>query len=252
VRRLVALALAAAVACGLAACGHEDKALADAQAGLAAVHKGDLDMRFTAGAGPQAAGHDVGFALQGPFDFTGPAGTLPVAKLRFTRLLGGRDRTTTFESTADQAFVERGARRVALTPAQLQGLRLGPSSSEAVGLKLSSWATGKTVQRRAGAMNKVDADVDAVRVLNDVLAMAGQFGGDVRPVQGKNADRLRQAVRTAHMTMLVGAKDGLMRSLTVDIAFAPSAAAAAKVKQALGDLAAARLHLDLAVKAPAR
>ena len=252
------LGLALAGLAGLAACGRGDSggALADAQAGLAAVHKGTMDLRLTAGAGAGGGG-DVGFRLEGPFDFTGRPGSLPVAKLRMTRLLGGRSEAATFESDGERAFVVRGGRRVALDEADAAGLRLGKASGSSgsgpgpTGLHLSDWAQGEVEEAEAGdGQRRIEANVDAVAVLNDVLGLAGQFGdagsggGGVRPLEGKEAERLREAVASAHMTALVGA-DKRLRSLGVDIVFAPSHDAAAKVRQALGELAAARLSLEL-------
>jgi hypothetical protein len=241
----VLLAALASAGCG----GGGDKAMAEAQSGLAGIKRGVLDLRFTAGKGEQAGGHDVGFALAGPFDLSGKPGTLPVAKLKFTRLLGTSERSAQFVSTGERAWAVRNGKAVELKAADLQPLRLSASSSKsssgAAGLDFDSWVRGTPTTTKAGDVERIESDVDAVRVINDVLGLAGQFGAGVGPVQGKAAERLRQAVQRARMTVVVGAKDRLVRQVTVDMAVV-----AEQAREALGDMAAAHLRLDFKVDRP--
>jgi hypothetical protein len=237
-------------ALALAGCGDRgDKAMAEAQSGLAGIKRGVLDLRFTAGKGEQAGGHDVGFALAGPFDLSGKPGTLPVAKLTFTRVLGGSERSAEFVSTGDRAWAvsSGGGKPVELDAAELQPLRLSASAKKSgvAGLDFESWVRGTPKTTKAGDVERIESDVDAVRVINDVLGMAGQFGAGVGPVQGKAAERLRQAVQRARMTVVVGAGDRLVRQVTVDMAVV-----AEQAREALGDMAAAHLRLALKVDRP--
>jgi hypothetical protein len=250
-RRAWAVALLGVLALASAGCGDRgDKAMADAQSGLAGIKRGVLDLRFTAGKGEQAGGHDVGFALNGPFDMSGKPGTLPVARLRFTRLLGAKERSAEFVSTGDRAWAvsSGGSKAVELKAADLQPLRLSSASgktSGVAGLDFDSWARGTPTTTKDGDVERIVSDVDAVQVINDVMGMAGQFGAGVGPVEGKAAERLRQAVQRARMTVVVGAKDRLVRQVTVDMAVV-----AAQAVEALGDMAAAHLHLELKVDRP--
>ncbi|MDQ1439410.1 MAG: hypothetical protein QOK43_3039 [Acidimicrobiaceae bacterium] len=250
----VGLVVSALAACNASASG-EDKVMASAQSGLGSVKKGGMSLKLVGGAGETADGHDVGFSLEGPFDLSGSAGSLPKAKLTFTRLVGSTEQRTVFTSTGTQAFVESGGRTVELTGDQLRSLRLtkGKTSGGVAGFHLDRWATGRAKRTDGGradgvAVDRVDADVDAVRALNDVFTLAGQFGSGVGPIEGAAAERLRKAVRASHVTVLVGKKDDLVRSLSLDVTFV--ADAAESLRQALGQLAAARLHLDLGITKP--
>jgi hypothetical protein len=258
---VLALALAAAVA--LSACGSnggEDTAQASVQSGLAKIKRGTLSLKFTGGAGETDNGHDVGFALDGPFDLSGKRGTLPIARLRFRQLRGANEMATTFVSTGERAFVLAGGTTVELGDDQLQSLRLTkPKDNDVAGLHLDEWATGPA-QAQAGqmeggiAVERTDSDVDPVRALNDIFGLARQFGRGVKAIEGQAADDLRKAVRSARMTLLVGAQDRLVRKLALDISFGTDGptdpAVGQALGQALGDLSAARLHLDLSIDRP--
>jgi hypothetical protein len=235
-----ALALVALLALG--ACGkHGTSALASAEDGLGSIRRGTLALALTAGAGER--GHDVGFRLEGPFDMTGPEGSLPVTRMTLTR----QSRTMTFESNGKRAWVEAGGRRTALTDEQVASLRLTKKGDSGAGLHVEDWAAGGKVTRRDGdaGTTRLDAEADAVRVLNDVFALAG-----LPTVDGKAAQRLDKAVRSSHVTATVGRRDDLLRSLTFDVTFAPDAEPS--LRQALGDLASLRLHLDLRITEPRR
>jgi hypothetical protein len=243
-RRLAVLVAAVAGLAGLSACGaHEQKAAAETQSGLGAVKRGVMTMRLTAAAG---SGRDVGFEVRGPFDLSGKPGTLPVARLTFTRLLGARSTTATLVSTGTEAFVEADGRVTKLADQDVASLRLTKASSSGVaGLHLEEWMTGRAVRTRAGGVERISGTVDPVRVLNDVFAMAGQFGGGVGPITGKAADQLRRATTTAQLTAVLGAGDHLVRDLSIDLAFA-----AQSVPAQLQKLGSARFHIELAVDKP--
>jgi hypothetical protein len=243
-RRLVLLMVALAALVGLSGCGaHEQKAAAETQSGLGAVKRGVMTMRLTAAAG---SGRDVGFEVKGPFDLSGKPGTLPVARLTFTRLLGATSTTATLVSTGTAAFVEEDGRVTPLADQDVASLRLTKASSSGVaGLHLGEWMTGRATRARAGDVERISGSVDPVRVLNDVFAMAGQFGGGVGPITGKAADQLRRATTTAQMTAVLGAGDHLIRDLSIDLAFS-----ARSVPAQLQKLGSARFHIDLAVDKP--
>jgi hypothetical protein len=256
------LALAAAVA--LSACGSsggEDTAQASVQSGLAKIKRGTLSLKFTGGAGEADNGHDVGFALDGPFDLSGKPGTLPIARLRFRQLRGANETATTFVSTGERAFVLAGGTTVELGDDQLQSLRLTKpkDTADVAGLHLDEWATGPA-QAQAGqmeggvAVERTDSDVDPVQALNDIFGLARQFGRGVKAIEGQAADDVRKAVRSARMTLLVGVQDRLVRKLALDITFGTDGptdpAVGQALSQALGDLSAARLHLDLSIDRP--
>lgn len=225
-RRLV---LAGAVLVVLAACGRGED-----MPDLGAVKRGDVQLAFTGGAGVPGGDGGVGFKLTGPFDLSGRAGELPKAELTFTRI-GVKSQPATFVSDGQSAYVKAGGRTTPLSGEQLDGLRLTEADAGIVDLDLDKWATGKVVRKG----DRVEADVDPVRALNDVFTLAGQFEA-VGQIEGKAADQLRKAVTSARMVV---EQD---RRLTLDVAFA--ADAEASVREALGDYAAAWLRLDVEVR----
>ncbi|HEV7886447.1 MAG TPA: hypothetical protein VGO92_02740 [Acidimicrobiales bacterium] len=245
------IALAALAALAGSGCGRgQQQALADVQSGLGAIKKGDLALRLTGGAGEEGGqDKDVGFEMKGPFDLSGPPGSLPVARLTLTRLLGATTRSVQFDSDGQKATVQADGRTVELTPEQAASLRLTKAKKANVaGLHLEGWAVGTPTQRRDGDAERFEADVDPVRVLNDVFGLAGQFGAGMGPIADQDADRLREAVRSSHMTAAVGASDNLLRDLDVEIVFS----AADEARRLLGALGAARLHLSVRIDNPSR
>jgi hypothetical protein len=229
------LALIALLALAGAGCGAEKSALADAQEGLGEVKSGVLALKFTAGTGD---GGGVGFSLNGPFDLRGKAGDLPKADLTYDRV-GVQARPVTFTSDGRTARVGS----VELSGAQLDQLRLtdGDDADGVAGLHLKDWATGKATRTDG----RVESDVDPVKALNDVFTLAGQFGdGGVTPIEGKAADRLREAVSEARVVV----EQGPVYTMRLDIRFAPEAGE--KLREALGAYAAPWLRLDLRIENP--
>lgn len=259
-RRIVGVAVGALVlVLGAAGCGRSggsDGALRDAGARLAAVHSGNLVMKLTAAAGTSGSGHDVGFALAGPFELRSAKGTMPVARLTYTQLAGPKARDSVFVSTGDRAFVEVGGVDYQLTPGQTASLQQQRGSQSLQGLHLDKWAHAPRVSDGGTAdgvaVQRIDADVDFVPALNDVFGLAGQFGADqqsgTKQIQGQSADQLRKAVQSAKLVILTGKKDRLLRSLQLDVTFA--AQSVAQLQSALGQLAGARLDVLLTIAGP--
>jgi hypothetical protein len=100
------------------------------------------------------------------------------------------------------------------------------------------------------AARRLTADVDPVPALNELLGLAGQLGvpGQGKPIAGQEADGLRKLTKSAQLDVLVGKQDGLVRSLRLQFVFA--ADATQQLRSALGDLAAARLGVELRVDRP--
>jgi hypothetical protein len=253
---------AVAATLALAGCGPSASAgspLHDAQSGLGKVHRGTMLFKLSAGAGPTDQGKDVGFQLQGPFDLS-PArkDPLPVARLELTQLLGGQSRTTTFVSTGQRAYVEAGGQTVELSDAQLQSIKLDRTSKQQGqlgGLSVAKW--GSRAQETDGgtfdgvAVRRITAAADPVRALNEVFALAGQLGvpgQGGKQITGPEADQLRSLVTSSQLEVLLGKADGLVRDLRLSLVF--SGNAPAQLQSALGELAAARLALELRVDKP--
>ena len=120
------------------------------------------------------------------------------------------------------------------------------------GLSLRRWlddaelAPGPTVD--GVATEQITGKADAVAILNDVIGLTEQFGagdGTVRKLEGDAADRVRKAVAGARAEVVTGKDDRLLRRADVSVDLAVTDP---RVREALGELAGARLTLALEVK----
>jgi hypothetical protein len=258
VRRLAALA--AVVALAASGCGEDkspaEQALSDAEHGLARIESGDLDMALLASAAGAPAGRGVGFRLEGPFRVGKEEGDLPVADLEYTRVTGGKERTTRFLSTGKEAFVKVDGEFSRLDDDQLADLRVSDDSDSSglEGLSLEDWLEKPRISPgpRVGgvATRRITGTVDAVPAINDLLELAGGFGAtdDDAPerLDGDGADAVRRAVESATAELLVGADDDLLRKLDLVIDLSVRGESPA-VRRALKGLAGTRLRFRLDV-----
>lgn len=240
----------------LAACRESTpgrQALRATQNTLDDVRSGTLSLLLLASTIDAPEGTGAGFQVEGPFAVGVAEGSLPVADLRFTRITGSDRRTTRFVSTGSEAFVEIDGNVTQLTEAQVAGLRVGDEGSVdgLEGLTLTRWlddpevAPGPEVD--GVATEQVTGTADPIAILNDVIDLSDQFGAaqdGVRRLEGDAADRVRNAVSAARADVVTGKADRLLRraNASVDLAVTDP-----QVREALGDLAGARLTLTLEV-----
>ena len=253
---LVALAVLLLAALLLDGCGTTSpgaRSLASTQHRLSEIRSGNLSLLLLASPTGAAEGTGAGFQVDGPFAVGTRKGSLPMADLRYTRITGRDRRTTRFVSTGIRAFVEVDGNLTELTESQLSGLRVRDQASPGglEGLTLTSWlrnpevAPGPVVD--GAATDKVSGSADALAILNDVIGLTEQFGAaqdGVKRLEGDAADRVRRAVAGARAEVVAGKDDHLLRraDAAVDLAVTDP-----KVRDALGDLAGARLVLALEV-----
>jgi len=249
-------ALVVVTGLALAGCGTSSpgsQALEATEKKLGEVRSGTLSLQVLASPANAADGTGAGFQIEGPFAVGTKKGSLPVADLRYTRITGTQRRTTRFLSTGTRAFVEVGGKRTELTGSQLDDLRVRDDASGGGlgGLTLTRWledpkvAPGPTVD--GVGTDQITGQADAVSILNDVIGLPAQFGTTqegVTPLEGDAAERVRRAVAAARADVVTGKGDHLLRraNASVDLAVTDP-----KVREALGDLAGARLALSLEV-----
>ena len=104
-----------------------------------------------------------------------------------------------------------------------------------------------TTSARAAATEQITGKADAVAILNDVIGLTQRFGaGDagVKQLEGDAADRVRKAVAGARAEVVTGKDDRLLRRADVSVDLAVTDP---RVREALGELAGARMTLTLAV-----
>ncbi len=136
---------------------------------------------------------------------------------------------------------------------QLADLRVNEEGSAGGldGLSLQRWlvdptlATGPTID--GAATEVITGKADAVAILNDVIGLTERFGagdGSIKPLEGDAASRVRRSVAGARAEVVTGKEDRLLRRADVS---ADLSVTDPKVRDALGDLAGARLTLSLGV-----
>jgi hypothetical protein len=251
-RAPVWLVLTLAVSAASSGCRSSDSSPVDASAtALRHVHSGTLDLSYTAT--PQG-GHPVGFEVKGPFSVPDHEGDLVTADLSFSRLLGERRQRRRFVATGGRAWVVADGKVTPVPEDALDSLRAhgdGDSSGALGGLHFEDWPKGPVkVEKRPGGAQRVSGDVDPVKAFNDLTAMARSLGGQQVPgnLSGKEAERLRRAVRSARLELITGPGDRVPRSLVVTIDIAVKAAE--QLREALGGLSGTKLVLSLTLDRP--
>jgi hypothetical protein len=252
IRRAAAVALTGVLLAGCAGDSPGAKALAETESKLAGVRSGTLSLLLLASPVTGSEGQGAGFQVEGPFAVGEKKGSLPVADLRYTRITGAVRRTTRFVSTGTRAFVDVDGRLTELDESQLADLRVtGEGSSGGLdGLSLRTWLDDPEVAPGPAVdgvpTDRVTGKADAVAILNDIIGLTEQYGasGGVPRLEGDAADRVRRAVAGARAEVVTGRDDRLLRraDVSVDLALTDP-----KVRDALGDLAGARLALSLEV-----
>jgi hypothetical protein len=240
----------------LGACGGGDRAasaLEETEDKLEDIRSGRLSMLLLASSPGSPEGQGAGFQVEGPFAVGERTGALPVADLRYTRVTGDERRTTRFLSTGTRAFVEADGRLTELDEGQVADLRVGEEGSGGGldGLSLRRWLDDPELTPGPDVdgvpTDQITGEADAIAILNDVIGLTDQFGagaGSVKPLEGDAADRVRQAVAAARAEVVTGREDRLLRraDVSVDLAVTDE-----RVREALGELAGARLALALEV-----
>ena len=95
----------------------------------------------------------------------------------------------------------------------------------------------------------VSADVDVVRVTNDLLALARGFGAaGPQLLRGRNAKELEDAVNETSFDLWSGKKDHLLRRLQIGAEFGLDVPQ--ELARALGDVVGAKVTFELAVTNP--
>ncbi len=91
--------------------------------------------------------------------------------------------------------------------------------------------------------------LDVVAAANDLFNLARDFAGTTVPaIEGEEAERLRGAVESASLELIVGRDDELLRRLRIDVDLA--ATAPDRLEPALSELLGVRFQLLLAIEDP--
>ena len=214
---------------------------------LGKIHSGRLDMDVriqSASAGPKGT---VGFLLAGDFALAKDRG-LPELDVTYTSLAGTRRISSVLRSTGGTATVRAGGKTTTLTRAQAATLasagRQSDGGLDALGLHIERWVAhprvtnGPTVD--GVATDRITGRLDVVAALQDARAASGQGGAGLNAADRR---QLREAVRTASITVLTGHRDRLLRRVnaTATLDVPP------RLRRVLGDRTAVRLSFGVAL-----
>lgn len=246
--------LVAALVPALAGCGGGGDAaaiLSRTAANLGKIHSGRLDLTFLMT--PKDGRGRVGFELHGPFQLRQG---LPLARMDYTQITGGRSATATLVSTGARAYVEIGGRAYVLpaaAAAQLASAAGSVGGSQGVGdLRIDGWVRDPHVSDGGdvggASTDHVSSDLDVVRAANDLLALVRRLGRDAPALRGSSAEQLRDAVRSSHLDVWTGKDDRLLRRLRVDADFGFDVPES--LRRTLGDVVGGKFEFELAISNP--
>ena len=254
--RPAATLLAAFLALALTACGGGSSGptgvLQETSDNLGDIRSGDLTLRMHV----EGGGKQAGFELQGRFALA-DEGELPVADLDYTQIAGDKDETVRLISTGEKAFVAIGNDVYELPEKQTASLRSAGgqvSGDSGLGsLDIGGWLIQPKLSdggEVGGAeTDRIQADLDVVRAANDILALIAALDGrQATQLEGRNAEQLRTATRSATIEVHTGKDDRLLRRLVIEARL--GADVPAKLRDQLGGLANARFTFELAIADP--
>jgi hypothetical protein len=250
VTRPLALPVLAAVLLASAGCGGGSSggdALQETADRLGEIRSGELTVRLLVQ--PVGHGEDVGFELQGPFAL--PTENSPAsARLRYTQIRGANRGGVTVVLASGQGYIQSNGTFYELPPDVTRTLQrsAGSGADPLDGLDLERWLVDPKVER-AGSVEHVTGRVDSVAALNDLLELARDLGRtDLHPLQGKDVERFRQAVRSASLELETGADDRLLRRLSLALDLGLDVPR--ELRRALGASVGAEVRFELAVARP--
>jgi hypothetical protein len=241
VTKLGSLLVAAAL---VVACAPDAKeSAADGLKNLAEIRSGEISLDVSIA--PQGEEEATGFALEGVFSLPEESGELPEADLSYTQRANGEEVEGRFVSDGESVFVEVDGERTELPPDQVEGFRVaGTESGDSVfqGLDATTWFEDPGTEE-SGDEVTLSGELDVVVALNDIFEVARSFGGTMEPIEGDEADIVRDSVRSASADITTGA-DGLLHHASVTIDFG---VADPELSEALGSFAGATFSLELSL-----
>lgn len=248
--RLVAVLVGVALlAAGCGGGPNAENVLKRTAASLGSIRSGTLGLKLLVT--PAGSGSPFGFELRGPFRL-GTSG-LPVTRMAYTQIAGGRRATATLVSDGTGARVEVGGKEVPLSAGQEQTLRRAAQQLQSAGgagqLAVGRWVKDAKASRD-GNLDRVTGKLDVVEAVTTLLDVARLSGRSIGTLGTADRKRLADAVRSSSFELTSGRDDHLLRSLelTVDIGLdVPE-----ELKAALGNLVGAKVDFDVTVANPKR
>lgn len=248
------LVLAASLVVALVACAQEPaEVVHETTANLDEIKSGELDLVVRASSSDTEEPGAAGFELSGSFQLP-EEGALPVADIEYADLAAEDPETQGFISTGEAAFIVIDDTAYELPPEQAEILRGGTEGEGLFDqLEVAGWIRDPELsedQEHSGeTVDRITGELDVVQAMNDLVLTAQRFGrSDLTPIEGAEAERLDNAVRSSRIELLTGSEDRLLRSISLEIEFAVDEAL--ELAEILGPLAGATFELDLEITDP--
>lgn len=195
---------------------------------------------------PSGEDEATGFSLEGLFSLPEEQGALPEADLLYTQRADGSEAEGRFIADGETVTVEVEGESAELPPEQVESFRVGgDGSGDSVfgNLDVESWFPEPETEESGDAVT-LSGELDVIAALNDIFEIAESFGATLEPIEGDEADIVRDSVRSATGEITSDAEDGLLRHLVVEFDFG---VADPDLAEALGPLAGATFTIDLAI-----
>ncbi len=225
-----ATALVGLAALTVTACGGGDGAamLRETSDKLGTVSSADITFKVLA-APTKTPERGVGFEITGPFSLRGE-GPLPIARVRYSRLIGDKRISGDLTSTGREASVTVNGQTRALDAAAVE--RLGgakgsggkdakPKSLKALGLDVDTWVEDPKVEDGpeidGDETDRVTGRLRTGRAVEDVLRALRRGGVQVPESGSSLVKRLDDAVDTSTIEVVSGRDDHVLRRLDIRI-----------------------------------
>ena len=236
-------------ACALAACSQDEgSTLAQTAERLAEIRSGELSLEVTITAADGSG--TTGFTLDGAFSLPDEEGSLPIADLTYVQIAGEEEGGGRFIATGESVYTELEGQVYELPQDQVDAFRVsGDENAPGVfeGLDLDAWISEPTTAESEG-ITTISGGLDVVTAMNDIFEIARRFGGAAPGLlEGDEAGRVREAVRSATITVESGSEDGLLRRLAAAIDFGVRND---DLIEALGPFAGVSFDLEMTIADP--
>jgi hypothetical protein len=228
----------------LGACSDDAASLDPSLENLADIRSGELQLDVSIA--PSTEGTDTGFSIAGVFSLPDEEGSLPEADLTYTQRVGTTEVEGRFLADGETVVVEVDGQQSELTPEQVDAFRAtGDESADSVfgSLNVEDWFLRPETDDEEGEVT-IKGDLDVIVALNDILEVAQRFGSSLPPIEGDEAEVVRESVRSATGEITTGAEDGLLHHVAVFIDFGVSDPDLAR---ALGPLAGVVFTLEMTI-----
>lgn len=224
--------------------------MSDTAGNLNKLRSGNLTLRLIVSPRTGTKGR-IGFELRGPFALR--PGGLPVAKVAYTQIAGPREATATFISTGTKAYAEVNGKAYELAPASTAALRQAAGSSATFGeLRIDNWVEHPIVgpgDDLGGAPTEhVSGKLDVVAAANGLLDLVRQLGRNAPTLEGDQAKKLEDAVRSSSFDLWTGRVDHQLRRLLLRANLGLDVPQS--LRRALGDVVGAKLEFELGIADP--